>query len=512
MPTDHPSSPAAAPTSIDCAWLLADPGSTPAQADVRIVIEGGRIAALQPLPAAPSGPRKLVLPALANAHDHARTFRSATLGAYEQPLESWLPYLGLVPGADPYRCAATSFARSVRQGVAHLMVHYTRVQGTVGYLDEVKAVARAARDVGVHIGFAVAMRDRQGIAYCDDATVLAALRPGIRAEVATRLSVRPVSPAEQLETVDAVARMVAETDGGSLAPHVTVQYGPAAVQWCSAPLLEAIAQASAANGRPVHMHMLETRYQRDWADAQYPDGMLRWLDSIGLLSPRLTLAHCAWARPDELALIAERGVTIAVNTSSNLGLKSGIAPLPEMLRQGCRVAMGLDGMAFDEDDDALREMRLAYALHRGWGFDSTMSRSQLWAFAAQHGRRSVRGALPAGQAEGGRIAVGEPADLVLLDWDAVDDDALLPGVDPLDLLLARGNGTHIDQVLIGGRSVVQGGRVTTVDEPALRAALTAEVRAAIAARPATLPWRDMVDALAEDLGPFYRRGQHLGCC
>ena len=80
------------------------------------------------------------------------------------------------------------------------------------------------------------------------------------------------------------------------------------------------------------------------------------------------LAHCAWARPEELALLAERGVTIAVNASSNLGLKSGLAPVPEMLRQGCRVAMGLDGMAFNEDDDALHEMRLGYALHRGWGF------------------------------------------------------------------------------------------------------------------------------------------------
>ncbi|MFS2056047.1 hydrolase, partial [Variovorax sp. CT11-76] len=107
-------------------------------------------------------PRLLALPALANAHDHARTFRSATLGAFGQPLESWLPFLGTVPGMDPYLCAATSFARSLRHGVTHLMVHYTRVQGGMDYVDEARAVARAARDVGVRIGFAVAMRDRHG--------------------------------------------------------------------------------------------------------------------------------------------------------------------------------------------------------------------------------------------------------------------------------------------------------------------------------------------------------------
>ncbi|WP_082754937.1 amidohydrolase family protein [Variovorax sp. PAMC 28711] len=479
-------------SSFDCAWVLADPGSAPVQRDVRIGIADGRVAAIESLPAAVPGRRQLALPALANAHDHARTFRSATLGAFGQPLETWLPFLGVVPGMDPYLCAATSFARSVRNGVADLMVHYTRVQGGMPYVDEARAVARAARDVGVRIGFAIAMRDRNGIAYCDDATALGALRPGIREAVAARLSVKPVAPAQQLALVDEVAAMV---EAGGDGEHVSVQYGPAAVQWCSTPLLEAIAQASANTGRPVHMHLLETQYQRRWADEAHPGGIVKFLDSIGLLTPRLTLAHCTWARPDELALIAERGATIAVNTSSNLGLKSGIAPLPEMLKQGCRVAMGLDGMAFDEDDDALREARLAYSLHRGWGYDTTMTPAQLWRFASR-----------------GRIAVGAPADLVLLDWDALDDDALFPDTDPLDLLLARANGRHIAKVLIGGRTVVDAGRVTGIDEPALRAELLARTRAALAADGAHAHWRTVVGELAEDLAPFYRHTGFGGCC
>lgn len=490
--------------ALDCAWLLPDPGVEPAQADVRIAIHGDRIAAVTPLDRAVPGPRRLALPALSNAHDHARTFRTATLGAYGHPLESWLPFQGVLPGMDPYLCAATSFARSVRHGVANLMVHYTRVQGGMGYADEALAVARAARDVGVRIGFAIAMRDRQGIGYCEDAQVLKALRPGIRDAVAGRLSARPVSPAQQLAQVDEVADSVREA---GLEAHVTVQYGPTAVQWCSTPLLEAIARASADTGRPVHMHCLETRYQRQWADAEHPDGIVRFLDDIGLLSPRLTLAHCAWARPGELALLAERGVTLAVNTSSNLGLKSGIAPVPEMLKRGCRIAMGLDGGALDDDDDALREMRLAHALHRGWGFDTTMTRGQLWDFAARHGPRAVRG----GDARGGRIATGEPADLIVLDWDALDNDSLFPGIDPLDLLLARAKGAHVAQVFVGGRRVVDGGRVQGIDEAALNAELLARMRAALASDGAPAAWLATARALAEDLAPFYREGR-FGCC
>lgn len=499
-----------APATLDCAWLLADPGRAPARANQQLVLEGGRIASVSPLAQPPAGRRRLVLPALANAHDHARTFRSATLGAFGQPLESWLPYLGVIPGADPYLCAATSFARTVRGGVASAMVHYTRVQGGLPYVDEAVAVARAARDVGLRIGFAVALRDRQGLAYCDDARVLQALRPEIRDQVAARLSVRPVTPAQQLALVDDVALAVQEIGCDD---HVTVQYGPTGVQWCSRPLLEAVAAASAEHDRPVHMHLLETRYQREWADDVHPEGIVAMLDAIGLLGPRLTLAHCTWARPDELALLAERGVTIAVNTGSNLGLKSGIAPLPEMLRQGCRVAMGLDGMTLDEDDDALSELRLGYSLHRGWGFDEGLSRAQLWDFGAVNGRHSVSGPKPAGTGSGGRLLPGDPADLLVLDWEGLDDDALLPDIDPLALLLARGRARHIERVVIGGRTVVEHGAVTGIDEPVLRAELTAQVRERLGAQgPAALRWRQTLDALAEDLGPFYRAGRLGGCC
>ena len=479
-------------TRIDCAWLLADPGSAVALCDQRIGFDGACIGAIAPLPDAVPGRRRLALPPLANAHDHARTFRSATLGAFGQPLETWLPFLGVVPGMDPYLCAATSFARSLRNGVIDLMVHYTRVQGGMPYVEEACAVGTAARDVGVRIDFAVAMRDRNGIGYCDDASMLSVLRPGLRDAVAARLALPPTTPQHQLALVDDVAQMATEAGFGD---HMEVQYGPTGVQWCSTALLEAIAAASAATGRRVHMHLLETRYQRTWADETHPGGVLRFLDSIGLLTPRLTLAHCTWARSDELSLLAERGVTIAVNTSSNLGLRSGIAPVPEMIRLGCKVAMGLDGMAFDEDDDALREARLGYALHRGWGYDTSLSAAQWWRFAS-----------------GARIAKGSRADMLLLDWDALDDDALFGDVDPLDLLLARGSGRHIDTVIAGGRQVVAAGKVCGVDEPAQRAELLARMRSAIGSDDAQRAWRAKVQAMAEDLGPFYRQGLFRSCC
>lgn len=477
---------------IHCAHLIAA-ADTPAAARQSVRIDGTRIAVVSPA----TGPVEplLAMPPLVNTHDHARTIRSSSIGAWGKPLEIWLNYLALLPAADPYLCAAVSLARSALGGAGTVMVHYTRTQGLTDLPTEATEVARAARDVGVRVGFAVALRNRNPLVYGPSEPMLNALSPGARSEIERRFMRAPLPVADQIVLVDAIA---SATD----APDFNVQYGPAAVQWCTHELLEAIAEASARTGRRVHMHLLETRYQRVWADANYPDGVVHFLDDIGLLSPRLTLAHCTWARPDELALIAERGAIISVNTSSNLGIRSGIAPLAEMLRQGCRVAFGLDGLAFDEDDDALREMRLLHALHAGTGFRADVTREAILQAAFANGHSSVLNS-----SEGGTLSAGSAADILLLDWDAIDDDRLRDDLDPRDLLFARTTARHIKELVVGGRSVTRDGHVLRIDYPAMRDDLIARMRAGMAqnvALAAALP------ELERAVGTHFERD--LPCC
>jgi cytosine/adenosine deaminase-related metal-dependent hydrolase len=224
------------------------------------------------------------------------------------------------------------------------------------------------------------------------------------------------------------------------------------------------------------MHLLETRYQRDWADEAFPDGIVTYLDRIGLLTPRLTLAHCTWARPAELELIAARGATIVVNTCSNLGLRSGVAPLAEMARRGCRIALGVDGMALDGDDDLLRELRLAHLLHSGTGFDLNLRPADVLAMVIENGRRCVLDA-----EHGGALAAGKPADILLLDWQKLDDERLRADIDPMDLLFAHTTRRHIHELIVAGRTVVREGEIVGIDYPSLRDELLAKLRSGIAA-------------------------------
>jgi cytosine/adenosine deaminase-related metal-dependent hydrolase len=199
------------------------------------------------------------------------------------------------------------------------------------------------------------------------------------------------------------------------------------------------------------------------------------LDDIGLLSPRLTLAHCVWATPEELELLAERGVTIAVNTSSNLHLHSGIAPVTMMKERGCLVALGIDSKAFDDDDDALRELRLSYLLHAGTGFDRAITRQEAVHTAVSNGRFAVTNV-----GDGGLIAAGSAADMLLLDWAALDNDDLREDIEPINILFSRATARQIRELIVAGRTIVRDGHVSGIDLPAIRNEVLSQMRSGIA--------------------------------
>ena len=424
--------------------------------------DGGLITAIEPSTTPAPAPRSFVIPAFVNAHDHARPTASS-FGAVDMPLESWILRSALGTPVDPYLTAASALARSARAGCAAMMIHYTRPSGTMPLVEEASAIARAASDVGIRIAFALAVRDQNPVVYGDEEPILSGLSKDERSTIEQMFVRAPMSPKSYIELTDAIAAAIA-------GPKVDVQLGPAGVQWCSKPLLEAVAENSAQTGRRIHMHLLETIYQRGWADQHFPDGIVRYLRDIGFLSDRLTLAHCIHARPDEIEMIAASGARIVTNFSSNLHLRSGLAPIAAAHRCGCAIAVGVDGLALDEDDDVLREMRLVQMMHGGLGFRRNWTCSEFLGLAIANGRKAT------GAPGTGALVPGAPADFVTIDLDRLDRDQIMP-VDPIDLLFARGNASLLRDVVVDGRKIVSEGRCIGVDLPAIEHELRGIYRA-----------------------------------
>ena len=135
-----------------------------------------------------------------------------------------------------------------------------------------------------------------------------------------------------------------------------------------------------------------------------------------------------------------------------------------MKERGCSVALGIDSKAFDDDDDSLRELRLSYLLHAGTGFDRPVTRHEAVQAAVGNGRFAVTNVR-----DSGLIETGAAADMLLLDWAALDDDGLRDDLEPINMLFSRATARHIRELIVAGRTIIKDGRVTGVDLPAIRA-------------------------------------------
>src|SRR6266566_4576829 len=183
------------------------------------LLENGVITDISETAPPATSPRSLVLPAFVNAHDHARPTASS-FGAVGMPLEGWIIRSAFGTPPDPYLAAASALARSARAGCGSMMIHYTRPSGTMALVEEAKAIARAADDVGIRIAFALAVRDQNPIVYGDSEPVLSSLSAEDRKTV-EELFVKPsMSPRDYLELTDAIAAAIS-------GPKIDVQLGPA---------------------------------------------------------------------------------------------------------------------------------------------------------------------------------------------------------------------------------------------------------------------------------------------
>src|SRR5579871_6916939 len=206
----------------------------PAGGAVDIRFHDGRIASIAPAAETP-GRRLLAMPALANAHDHARPLSPTSFGAAGKPLETWLLRLAAMPPADPYLGALAAFGRAARGGAGSVMAHCTRFQGPMPPVEEARAIARAAAHVGVRVTLAIFMRDRNPLVYGDGEDVLSSLPASARDTVAAQFLSPLPGVEEQIVRVEAIAEAV-ESEAFS------VQFGPNGPQWCSDALLAAIAE------------------------------------------------------------------------------------------------------------------------------------------------------------------------------------------------------------------------------------------------------------------------------
>jgi cytosine/adenosine deaminase-related metal-dependent hydrolase len=216
----------------------------------------------------------------------------------------------------------------------------------------------------------------------------------------------------------------------------------------------------------MHMHLLETSLQRDYAVHRGGRTAIDCLDRLGILGPRLTIGHGVWLSESDLDRIAETGTCICHNCSSNFRLRAGLAPLNRIEARGINSAIGIDEAGINDDRDMLQEMRMVLRAHRlpQSGRDVPTA-AQVFRMATSGGAKTT----PFGD-DLGAIEVGKAADMVLIDWEQISHPFLDEGTPTLDAVVVRAKSAGVATVVCDGEVIYRTGRFTRVDHgDALRA-------------------------------------------
>jgi len=421
------------------------------------------------------GAGRIVIPGLVNAHTHSLE-NLLKASSPSLPLELWL--VSLFANSlewSPrlvYLSTLLGAVEMLKTGTTAVLDHLWTGSGvSAQYLD---ATMNAYRDAGIRASVAPSIEDQ-------DLILDAAAKHGLplpHHPFIDRFALwAPIH--EQVAILENFIRTWHNTENGRLRCLV----GPSGIHWCSQQLLEDCRDLADRYQTNMHLHAVETELQAKIINESLGQSGISYLDQLGMLRPGTSLAHTIWLEDTDLPILARTGTTVVHNPISNLRLGSGRFQLQAALKQGVTIALGSDGSASNDTQNMFGVLKLTGLMHNQPDMDYKKwpQAAEILAMATSGGavalglpvsqqttsdalsEQGVPAKLSAGST--GKIVPGQLADLVLID---LESDTFLPLRDPYLHLVYCEYGVSVDTVIVNGDVVVERGKVSNVDELALR--------------------------------------------
>ncbi|MDO4754753.1 MAG: amidohydrolase [Parabacteroides sp.] len=363
------------------------------------------------------GRKKAVIPGFVNAHTHAAMTLFRGFGD-DMPLKAWLeekiwPNEAKLTSEDVYWGTKLACLEMIKSGTTTFFDMYHKFS----------ASAKAVEEMGVRALLAGACFDH-------------------------------FNPELREKGKQAVEKLYAESL--SFSDRIRYAAGPHAIYTVSGDLLQWIHAFAEEHQVLIHLHLAETEVEVRDALRQFGLTPVRYLHKLGILSPRLILAHGLYVDDDEIRMLADHGVTVVHNPASNMKLASGYRfKYCEMQAAGVRVALGTDGCSSSNNLDMVEAMKLASLLGKAWRKDpEAVTAKEIFRTATASGAEAIG-------LKSGQIAEGYLADLCLVDLNI---PAFAPNHDFVSNLVYAANGSCVDTVICDGKILMQDKKVPGEDE------------------------------------------------
>jgi cytosine/adenosine deaminase-related metal-dependent hydrolase len=429
--------------------------------DGHLLIEDGRIAATG-AGSAPAelrdgarvidlGGRALITPGLVNTHHHLYQWASRGL-AQDCGLFGWLTTLYPIWGG---------LDEEITHTAASAGLGWMALSGCTTAADHHYVFPRDGGDV---LGAVVAGASRIGVRL-----------HAVRGSMDRGRSDGGLPPDHIVEDIDAA---LAGTEAAVRRFHdpepdamVRVAVGPCSPFSVSAELMRRGAELARHLGVRLHTHLAETLDEEEQCQAEFGRTPVEYAEQLGWLGEDVWLAHGVHLSDSAVKRLGDTGTGVAHCPSSNARLGTGIAPVRDLLAARAPVGLGVDGAASYEAGGLGDELRQAlYSARQRSGPESFSARDALRLATAGGARCLGR------QHEIGSIEAGKLADLAVWRLDGLGHAGI---GDPVAALVF-GSLPPLALLLVGGRTVVEDGRLTGQETTELAAELDRASRALLA--------------------------------
>ena len=182
------------------------------------------------------------------------------------------------------------------------------------------------------------------------------------------------------------------------------------------------------------------------------DGFIK----AGVLEKGMQLIHAGFATPEELKAVAAKGAVVSISPTSELRIGFGIQQVSEYLDAGVLVGLSVDTVELTGNADMFGIMKFVQNVENG-------KRESEFKLSARRVLElgTIEGAKSMGMGDKiGSLKAGKRADLIMIDTRAVN-----LGVfgDPAHMVVTAAQPSNVDTVVIDGRILKRGGKLTAIN-------------------------------------------------
>ena len=267
----------------------------------------------------------------------------------------------------------------------------------------------------------------------------------------------PLHPGLNEPSDEAIADALAVAKQLDGSDQVRVWLGPRSTGGCSEGLLRELVAIARREGMGLCQHYAMTDRERVWIHEHYGCGQVEFLERLGMVGEGVVLVHCSAMNAEEAVELTGSGTSVVHCPASPAKMGSGVTPVRELLDAGINVCLGTDAAAANNGADLIRDLKWVAYLQKLLQRDPTVvTAEQVLEMATIGGARALLLAHLTGSLE-----VGKRADFIVV---RTDGPGWVPTLNPVANLVYSTTGADVDTVVVGGKVLMEGRTLTTLDE------------------------------------------------